>query len=94
LHWLAYLIRLEMGFKIIRVMINFLHHHQFNIYKFTWAAAVFRDFLENKNDDPPLRAHPRVARFALHRSMGHRWRNLAAIVVKNRKYYRRVLLNV
>ena len=27
MHWLAYLIRLEMGFKIIRVMINFLHHH-------------------------------------------------------------------
>jgi hypothetical protein len=34
LHWLAYLIWLEMGFKIIRVMINFLHHHQIKHLKY------------------------------------------------------------
>ena len=30
-----------------------------------WPAAVFRPLLQNGNGDPPLRAHPRVARFAL-----------------------------
>ena len=54
-----------------------------------WAAAVFRDLLQNGNGDPPLRAHPRVARFKENRSMGVRWWNRPAIAAKKMDYCRR-----